>query len=480
MKIGPVIAATLLGLAIGIPVALRMAGRVARPEPAPVVATAPPPEPPAGFSLQAVVEQRDLLPVIKSARDFMDLRRDAADRTGSPYRASAREKAALAQLPLGELIALLEAGELHDLNEAAAAFQRWVETDPSAAYKKMLQLPLTTDQRHVARSMIFAHWAKTDPERMLGLLEKLPEGERKDVDAQYFLSVWQQENPGQALRFLDRLAGLAGFGTDAEKIGEDLLEAWMAKDKEAASRWLEALPPGETKDALKDAMEAAHLSQMPLAKAVKWVREHPDQMAAQKRLPEILRNWATSEPAAVLAQLSEFPENHPVWAHEAASVAQSAMVTAAMSKQTEFLTKTVNDLPEGPAKRKLLLGLIRGATSGDFALARRLFAGLSESREREQAASWLSETLSRKDPVAAGEWLLGLDPSPSRDAATGRFAATLAADQPEFAAEWADSIADPDQAAGARHVVHAKWRERDPQAADQWRSTWAGAGDEGD
>lgn len=472
MKTSHLICAALLGLAVGIPVASWMAAHPAQGDAVAEAAASSLHERKDGFSLQATVESRDPLGAIKTAHDFTALRDEAAARTGSPYRAVPTRAAAVEQLPLGEIIALLEAGELRGFDEIEAAFKRWLEADPLAAYQGLQGLPLADDDRRFARQMVFSHWARTQPEAMLGMLEKLPESEGKDNEAREFLGAWQKEDPGQALRFLDRLAGLGAVGADAAKIQADLLSAWMQKDAAAAERWVEALPPGAEKDALGTAMEIARLGQMKDAEAVQWISTHPEQQAAQQRLPEILGNWARSDPAAALARLAEFPADHPVWGYEASSIAQSAMAGASLSKSEESLAAAVNALPEGAKKRKLLLGLIEGASSGDFAMASRLLAGLPESAERRQAAAWFAESLARKDPAAASEWLLGLGASESRDLATDRFAATLAADRPALAAEWADSIEDPAWAAQARYVIYSRWHESDAKAAEQWRHTW--------
>ncbi len=472
MKTSHLICAALLGLAVGIPVACWMAVHPAQGDAMADVSTSPLHERKNGFSLQAALDDRDPLAAIKTARDFTALRHEAATRAGSPYRAVPTRAAAVEQLPLGDIIALLEAGELRGYDEIEAAFRRWLEADPLAAYQGMQRLPLADDDRRMAHQMVYAHWAKHQPEAMLTMLEKLPESEGKDNEAREFLGAWQREDPGQALRFLDRLAGLGGFGSDAGKIQTDLLSAWLQKDAGAAERWVYALPPGSEKDALANAMEVARLGQMKDADAVQWISAHPDQRAAQQRLPEVLENWARRDPAAALARLAEFPADHPVWGHEASSIAQSAMVMSGMGKGAESLAATVNALPEGAAKRKLLLGLVEGATSTDFALAERLLAGLAESQERNQAASSFAELLARKDPAAASEWLLGLGSSPSRDIATDRFVATLAGDRPALAAEWADSIEDPAWAAQARYVIYSHWHESDAEAAEQWRQTW--------
>lgn len=478
MKTGHFLGAVLLGLAVGIPVAYRIPVPTAQSE-TEAQASLSPQERRGGLSLQAAAESRDPLAAIKTARDFTAHRREAAGRTGSPYRAIPSSAAAVDQLPIQEIIALLEAGELRGFDEIGAAFGRWLEADPLAAYTNIQRLPLADDDRRMARSLIFSHWAKKQPEQMLGMLEKLPGSERKDMEARDFMAAWQKEDPSQAMQFLDRLAAIGVRGKDAARIREDLLAAWIEKDREAAERWLEDLPPGDAKSALEEATAVARLSLMKEAEALEWISAHPEQKAAQQRLPEILRNWANRDPATALARLATVPPDHPVWGAEASYLAQSAMLTATMHKSADSLVAAVVGLPEGPVKRKLQLGLVQGSISVDFALSKRLLDELPESREREQAASYFAEILTRKDPVAAGEWLLGLEASPSRDLATDRFTATLAADRPALAAEWADSIEDPARAAQARYLVYSRWHEGDPAAADQWRETWPKAAENG-
>jgi hypothetical protein len=320
---------------------------------------------------------------------------------------------------------------------------------------------------------VYTHWARTDP---LGLLEILTAGSgslERESQAREFINAWGAENPEQALAALERLSAL--FARPAEQLAgirDDLLAAWLAKDEDAPFEWIEALDDAAEREALMESLVTARLKQGSAGEAVDYILDRPGEGRLQESLAEYWREWATSAPVEALARMGALPEEHRFWHHDAAAVAQSSLVMATLTNQTAEVVGALDQIPEGPRRLQLLLGMIQGASSNDLGLARSLMERLPESREREEAAGWMMGAWVKSDLAAAGAWLQGQAPSASRDAATSSFSLGLVSENPALAAQWTEVIGNAPQRSRTREQIFARWRERDAEAADAWRATW--------
>ena len=118
------------------------------------------------------------------------------------------------------------------------------------------------------------------------------------------------------------------------------------------------------------------------------------------------------------------------------------------------------------AVRRVALGLARR----DPMEAIRWANGLSD-QSRNEALQKAVLHWTRKDSIAASEYLADMPSSSVRDVAVGSFARELGSDDPQIAAEWAGWIEDDGLRLEALETVARTWLQGDPHQARQWLST---------
>lgn len=409
----------------------------------------------------------------QDSREFLRERARLLNEGKSPYRREVLELGWLDQLPLEDVLELLRAGHLRSSEELHQAFSRWVEVEPLAALVALDELVLTRDGRRFAQGPVYAHWVRTNPLGLLEILAGLPATLERERKARLVQSAWAQENPSQALEHVDALAEL--FARPAERrraVQRELLAALLDRDEDQAMAWVESSAAAEERPQLREWLQLESLRRQEKSEAIEFILKQPRGSSLHGHLASMWQEWARASPREALARMGSLPADHRFWAHDAASIAQSAYVLASLLGSSAELVSVVDAIPEGMRREQVLLGLIQGAGGKNVATAQELLARLPEGRAREKATGFLVESWARQDLEAAGEWLKKQEATRSRDVAITHYTNTLLQEDPAHAARWVDAIGDPNLRRRSRERVFARWKEKDAAAATSWKKKW--------
>ncbi len=373
------------------------------------------------------------------AEAFLAARDAEADAAGSPFRFRLRSLDRLESLSDGDLMALLEKGQLKDSTEVDRAFRRLAMVDPEGVLNRLLtgQFIVSKEADQRARERTIGVWVKSDPGGVLAFVEALDASDTRAALAADLVRAWARSDPQAAAEQLATLERLAG-PVRGERIANELFSEWEKLGAEQAEAWIRSEAPPERQGELLDLVLLARAAETSPGAAIDLILANPESPALQASLVAHWRRWAMEDPQSAVEKFGELPEDHPMQRH----IGDIAQAELALSRDLQTALQRSEQLPEGVVRRRYLQGLVNFGASNDTALALEALPHLPESREREEAMGMLTELWMRRDPEGLSRWLAGLDPSPSRDAAVGRFAELLVESDPEAAEAWEGTLTD--------------------------------------
>ncbi len=123
------------------------------------------------------------------------------------------------------------------------------------------------------------------------------------------LKTWATQDPAQAAAKLATLS-LVEKSASQDNVSAVIAERWLKQDPEAASKWVDTLPPGNARDsAVMAVVETA--SQNDLPTAFNWTTTMSDPAKRGSLITGIVRQWARTDPeAATQAVLKQYPNNN--------------------------------------------------------------------------------------------------------------------------------------------------------------------------
>ncbi len=356
-----------------------------------------------------------------------------------------------------------------------AAFNALSGTHPHLA-ASLLERPMPDDTRVDHTATLVGRWAKTDPQAARQWLDGRPRDRAYLEAAAGLVATLAKQDPAAAFDFFRSLPGDANLGNIALSLADNVA------DKSQALSWLLSLPPStDTTRAITrvtNGMNPANAVQIvsgipdgPLRQAayaglgervyfydrpnlINWLRALPDaesQAAVIKKigyywdqsspdeirafaselragpaldaiLPEVLRTWLKTDPAAATDWLLERRDGKT-----AQTQLVNSLATLAGHAPDAALQRLGSLRPDDPAHADVLRGVVQGLTANSPDTAARTL--LTQGTSAEQLAQVGSLTLnwSRQDASAATAWTRALPPGEVRDRGLQSIAGELSA-----------------------------------------------------
>jgi uncharacterized protein (DUF2267 family) len=281
----------------------------------------------------------------------------------------------------------------------------------------------------------FGTMTNEDPERMLGMLDAMPEGYRKEELSKAFAEIYTLMRPGEAMAWARSLEP-----RNATLEATVILNA-SRRDYEQALRWFseyELPPPGSGQLATPDFIVfsiGTYLGTDPnrfdIANDLRSRLDEPNVAATLARLTTV---WALTDPVGTFD-----------WA-----VSGDAAVDPALAGT---LARMISDRDAAEA------------------------AALTDRLPPELRGNWLQEVAARyasQDPDAASDWVVQFQGEPGYEAMLGRVLQQAAMVNPESAARTLQfAPAELQQSAAAR--IAAAWAGRNLAQAGQWAASLGNA-----
>ena len=212
--------------------------------------------------------------------------------------------------------AWLGASPLLDAETASTLAGRWGAKDPKTAAAWAASLP-ATPERSAARAAVAAAWAAAEPAVAATWTESLPDADRPAA-AVAVADAWARTAPALAAAWVARLS--RETGTAAVPAAGIVAMHWTEQDPGAVSRWLNALPDGQQKDA---AATLFALGVAPVAPqdALLWAGSLTEPAARAETVAGVCERWYDADPeefkSGIPAQLDLMEEpalRHAVYA----------------------------------------------------------------------------------------------------------------------------------------------------------------------
>lgn len=183
--------------------------------------------------------------------------------------------------------------------------EQWGYADPVAAFKFVSSLP-PEDLAGGALVNILGPWAKYDRQAAIEKIAQLPSGDLQKKAAGAVAGQWAKEDPNAAWQWALTLpedgSRIGGAASVIQKIGHEYLEK--------ASGWIEALPPGATKDFASCSFALRILPSDP-AGAADRAAFIPDASLRHSVLQEALPKWLQKDRENALRWIKENPAVSP-------------------------------------------------------------------------------------------------------------------------------------------------------------------------
>jgi hypothetical protein len=190
---------------------------------------------------------------------------------------------ALAQAPRGTADLLIERG-----------LTPWLTDDPAAAAAFALR---QTDPflREVSLRTVAQRWAQTDPAAAARWAESLADADERDQALAHVALSIADGNPRAALDLLARRAG--DPQSDAASVG--VVVSWARREFEAAQSWVEAQPPGPTRDEIVQRLVVLRSYYDPQAAMSFAERLIADEELLRDAWAAVSQRWAARDPGLV-------------------------------------------------------------------------------------------------------------------------------------------------------------------------------------
>jgi len=184
-----------------------------------------------------------------------------------------------------------------------------VAANPGAAYAAALAMPPGPERDGAIMDALVAY-ASVDPQAAWDTAQTLPEnaGKGRLQLLKDILKAWAAKDPALAAAKYDALATNETSASASNTVGT-IESNWLKQDPEAASKWVETLPVGNTRDsAIRALVPVATATDPPTA--FKWADTLADPGYRGVLINGVVSSWAKADPDAALAAVKSRPDKH--------------------------------------------------------------------------------------------------------------------------------------------------------------------------
>ena len=236
------------------------------------------------------------------------------------------------------------------------------DRDPQAAWDLVSGIGDTGIRTAAQTSDILTWWAKKYPDAAIQWMLSLPVGQTKDL-ALYRISQGMYYDNPQAAWYLASVIGDEGIRTQAKRF---VAWEWFKRDRAAASKWLQSLPVGQSKDLALDSISYG-LTMSERQLAFDMGSGIGDEGLRTKAMVVAALAWAVHDPAAA--------------------------------------NQWMQSLPAGPTKDVAASGISWSMSVDDPQAAMNMAKGIADTGIRTEAQKKVVGIWQGEDPAAATQWI---------------------------------------------------------------------------
>jgi hypothetical protein len=283
--------------------------------------------------------------------------------------------------------------------------------DNPAMAKALLEKIPETD-RHDAEAEFYYVVAAADPKAFLndperkGILE-----ENSDLEKRIF-NAWVKKSPSEAAAWFQSLP----TEMQTEELGEGLMRTWMARDPKVAMDWLQALPNADARSSLCLSY-GTNLVQNVKPENLAAALEKLPSTIADDVMRGVINDWPDTSDPQTKAFLFQWLDKHPEapeGSHMADSLVRSQMEADPTANTAMAFIK---ELPLGSVKDRAISSMTEAWVQQDAETASKWVATLPEGNARDMAALQLAQGIQEDDPEGALIWSLSIKKSDEQQTA---------------------------------------------------------------
>ncbi len=307
-----------------------------------------------------------------------------------------------------------------------------------------------------------------EAEQALEALRQAPPSQQRDRMMVELLELWAQQNPTDALAYVDNLQSLRL----RDRATEDILETWGKTDASAAMSWLNEnssdLPQRILNDRILAVIEG--YAEADPEGAFNYTTSLPTDTSMQRRLrqralresvQQLVEHNQVNTAMSLISNLTDSNEQQDVFGELIGEWAEYDPVAA--SKYLDQLGPEV----ASDARREL----IRSWADYDPVAAAEWLSKLPpDTEETGQLVSDLVGRWTQYDLDASAEWLNQIPPTPEIDRAVAIYTFRSAQEDPATAMSWAESVTRDDMRQRLMERVASEWKQQDPDAFQTYLS----------
>jgi hypothetical protein len=174
----------------------------------------------------------------------------------------------------------------------------WGRSDPQAALAWVESLPPGSAQNQAMQTAL-AQLANVNPQAALDAAGQLTGGTKDRAQTNIF-DTWSGEQPAEAAAALTSMNGTYFSGTTLNTVTATVARNWLNQDPQAATQWINTLPPGASRDNAVEQIIST-VGQNDPASTLAWALSIGDPSARNAQVVQLATQWSGQNPAAAAA-----------------------------------------------------------------------------------------------------------------------------------------------------------------------------------
>ncbi|MGA2051720.1 MAG: hypothetical protein ABSH19_00270, partial [Opitutales bacterium] len=183
-------------------------------------------------------------------------------------------------------------------NLADEVLNSWGRSDPQAALTWVESLPPGPAQNQAMETAL-AQLANVNPQGALDAAGQLT-GDAKDRVQANIFGTWSTEQPAEAAAALMNTNGTLFSGTTLNSVTATVAQNWLNQDPQAATQWINTLPPGAPRDNAVEQIIST-VGQSDPASVYNWALSIGDPSTRNAQVVKLAAKWSSQNPTAAAA-----------------------------------------------------------------------------------------------------------------------------------------------------------------------------------
>lgn len=301
-------------------------------------------------------------------------------------------------------------------------------------------------------------WASQDPAAALRWAETVPASQAREEGLNGAWQGWAEHDPAAAAAEISRSPAVRF----SQSVWQGVAASFVAKDAEAALRWIESLPRKEDREMALTRFNPTIQQMGGGEQMLELIKKIPFESTKENVARNAAYEIARDDPGKALAWAEQLPTGSA--RNEALNAVIREMALRMPARAVEYVTS----MPESSLRTGLMQRVVGDWAGQDPASVMAWLRQLPPSEERDSLASEAGGAARRYDPVRGAQWLDLLTIPEKRSHFVQTLAGAWATTDGAAAAEWVGNLPDASLHTQGHFALARQWSFVDPEATAKW------------